>query len=109
LSIPGLVNLLQDLDQAGDGQAGVILRREGLYSSHLTEWRRAREAGALKGLSKKRGRKGKPQNPLQGRVAQLERQLAMTQEKLRKAELILEVQGKVSELLGIDLKSGKDS
>jgi len=103
------LRILQEIDRAGPGGTGAILRREGLYSSHLSEWRKARDAVALGALSKKRGRKAKPVNPLEKKVKQLERELAGTQEKLRKAELILDVQGKVSQLLGIDLESGKDS
>ena len=103
------LRILHEVDQAGPGQVGAILRREGLYSSHLTEWRRARTEGALGALSKKRGRKARPVNPLESKVAQLERELARTREELRKARIILDVQGKVSKLLGIDLASGKDS
>ena len=93
----------------GDGDVGRLLRREGLYSSHLTEWRKARDQGALAALSKKRGRPKKDPNPLAPRVRQLERELAKTQEKLRRAELVIEVQGKVAGLLGLTLSDGKSS
>lgn len=103
------LRILAEVDRASPGQVGVILRREGLYSSHLTDWRRARIEGALRSLSKKRGRKAQPVNPLESKVVELERELAKTREELRKARIILDVQGKVSKLLGIDLESGKDS
>ncbi len=103
------LRVLEELDRAGAGQGGVILRREGLYSSHITEWRRARTKGALGALSKKRGRKAKASNPLQQRVARLERELAQTQDALRKAQIIIEVQGKVAGLLGTSPVDGKNS
>lgn len=103
------LRILEEIDQAGPGETGRILRREGLYSSLLTEWRRSRKAGAMGALAKTRGRKRKPENPLEQRVRQLERELAKAQEDLRRAHIILDVQEKVSKLLGIDLKSEKDS
>jgi len=78
-----------------------------LYSSHLTEWRRARREGSLGALSKKRGRKPKSRNPLAKEVARLEREKEKLQLKLRQAEAVIEIQKKVSELLGIPL-SGND-
>ena len=88
------------------GQIGEVLRREGLYSSHLTNWRKQRDEGVLSGLKpKRRGRKAKPNNPLADEVAQLQRQNRRLKEKLRQAELIIDVQKKVSEMLNIPLKS----
>jgi len=84
------------------GQLGALHRREGLYSSHLTTWRRQREEGLLDALSpKKRGRKKKPKNPLADRVVRLERDNRRLQQKLKQAELIIEAQKKMSEILGI--------
>ncbi len=103
------LRVLEEIDRAGPGEQGAILRREGLYSSHLTEWRRARRRGALGSLAVKRGRKPKPVDAQSKQIAKLERELARTREDLRKAHLILEVQGKVAGLLGIDLQGGKDS
>ncbi|MDP7114431.1 MAG: transposase [Myxococcota bacterium] len=103
------LRVLEELDRAEPGEQGAILRREGLYSSHLTEWRRARRRGALGSLGVKRGPKPKPDGGQAKRIAKLERELARTKEELRRAHLILEVQGKVAGLLGIDLSSGKDS
>jgi transposase len=88
------------------GMLGELLRREGLYSSHLTTWRRQRDEGALAGLTpKRRGRKAKPKNPLADEVARLQRENRRLQEKLRQAELIIDVQKKVSEMLNIPLKT----
>jgi len=103
------LRILEEADQAGPGEVGAILRREGLYSSHLTAWRKARRSGALESLNRKRGRKAKPVNPLDKKVARLERELARTQEQLRQAEVIIEVQGKVAGLLGFSLEDGKSS
>ena len=84
------------------GQIGAVLRREGLYSSHLTTWRRQKEEGLLDALSpKKRGRKKKPTNPLADKVARLEKDNRRLQQKLKQAELIIEAQKKMSEILGI--------
>ena len=84
------------------GQLGALLRREGLYSSHLTTWRRQREEGLLDALSpKKRGRKKKHKNPLAEKVALLERDNRRLQQKLKQAELIIEAQKKMSEILEI--------
>jgi hypothetical protein len=81
------------------GAIGRLLRREGLYASHLTDWRRAREAGALQALQpRKRGPKGRAHDPLAARVVELEREKAALQESLRKAELIISVQKKVAAL-----------
>ena len=93
------------------GEIGALLRREGLYSSHLVEWRRARDQGQLDALaSKRRGPKPDPDRALKRRNAQLERENARLRKKLETAETILEVQGNVSRLLGLTMpKSGSDS
>jgi transposase len=91
------------------GQIGALLRREGLYSSNLTTWRKQREEGLLDALSpKKRGRKEKEKNPLARRVAELERENERLQRKLKKAEIIIEVQKKISEILGIQQEPTED-
>ena len=88
------------------GTLGGLLRREGLYSSHLTTWRRQRDEGALAGLTpKRRGRKAKPKNPLADEVARLQRENQRLKEQLRQAELIIDVQKKVSEMLRIPRKA----
>ena len=87
---------------AQPGQVGALLRREGLYSSHLTTWRRQKEEGLLDALSpKKRGRKKTPRNPLADRASRLEKENRRLQQKLKQAELIIEAQKKMSEILGI--------
>jgi len=88
----------------GPGELGALLRREGLYSSHLTTWRKQREEGALAGLTpKRRGRKANPDAALIAENERLRRQTARLAEKLRQAETIIEVQKKLSEILGIPL------
>ncbi len=94
------------------GEIGALLRREGLYSSHLGKWRQAREAGALEALTpKRRGPKPDPDRALALRNAQLERENARLKKRLETAEVIIDVQRKVSRLLGIEMpeKSGSDS
>ena len=95
--------ILDEVDVCSEpGQVGELLRREGLYSSHLVDWRRLRDAGALAGLAaKKRGRKAKAVDALAARVAELERDKRLLEERLRKAEIIIDVQKKLSRLLGL--------
>ena len=95
------LGILEEVERCTQpGEVGAILRREGLYSSHLSKWRQQREAGALAGLTpKKRGRKPRPVDPQAHRVAELERENARLREKLEKAETIIEVQKKLSQLL----------
>jgi len=79
-----------------------LLRREGLYSSHLSTWRRQREEGLLQGLApKKRGRKKMPIDPSAARIAQLEKETQRLKQQLRRAEIIIDAQKKISEILGI--------
>jgi transposase-like protein len=86
------------------GSLGELLRREGLYSSHLGTWQKQREEGVLAGLSpKRRGRKPKAKNPLADEVARLERENERLRAKLRQAELVIDVQKKVSEMLNLPL------
>jgi transposase len=86
------------------GEIGALLRREGLYSSHLTTWRGQRDQGSLSALAPaKRGRKAKARNPLADEVARLERENRKLQKRLEQAEMIVEFQKKVADLLGIPL------
>ena len=88
------------------GEVGALLRREGLYSSLLSTWRRQREQGALEGLRpKKRGRKAAAQDANTLEVERLRKENERLQRRLDQAELIIDVQKKVSALLGIPLKS----
>jgi len=105
------LRILEEADGCrSPGEIGRLLRREGLYSSHLANWRKARHNGALAGLApKKRGAKPTKRNPLQPKVQALETQVAYLQGELRKARIIMEVQGKVAGLLEINLNNGNDS
>ena len=105
------LRILEEADRCTEpGEVGQLLRREGLYSSHLTAWRKARRNGALRGLaSKKRGAKPKARNPLEPKVRQLEAEVARLEGELHKAHTILDVQEKVAGLLGFSLESGKGS
>jgi len=90
----------------GAGEIGALLRREGLYSSHLVLWRRQREEAAQAQLkARKRGPKAKVQDP---RVKQLERENARLQRQLKRVELLLDIQKKAGEILGIPLKNLDD-
>jgi transposase-like protein len=94
------------------GQLGSLLRREGLYSSNLTTWRKQRDQGLLEVLSpKKRGRKPLARNPLAQEVARLQRDNERLKKKLKKAEIIIDVQKKISQILGIpqDLPEEEES
>ena len=88
----------------GRGEIGALLRREGLYASALTQWRKQRERGELAGLSRKRGPVPKGNNPLADKVRVLERENARLKARAERAEGLVELQKKVSEILGIELK-----
>ena len=90
------------------GAIGRLLRREGLYTSHLTTWRKAARSGSLEALSKKRGRKPE-RHPLEDKVRKLEREKVRLERELHKAHLIIDVQGKVAGLLGLSLEDGTNS
>ena len=99
------LRILADTDRAAEtGGIGAILRREGLYSSALTEWRKQRNAGAFGALvAGKRGPKTGNANPLSAEVASLQRDKARLMLRLTRAEAIIEIQKKVAALLGIPL------
>ena len=86
-------------------ERGALLRREGLYRSHIGKWREQRDGGALAGLTaRKRGRKPtKRQDAVALENAQLRREKAQLERKLKRAELLLEIQKKLSEAMGIPL------
>jgi len=95
------LEILRQTDALADtGEVGALLRREGLYYSHLSCWRRQREEGTLNGLTpKKRGPKPDPDREARQRIAQLEKENRRLGDRLEKAELIIEVQKKFSRLL----------
>ena len=92
------------------GELSALLRREGLYSSHLSAWRAARQRGELAGLAPRaRGPKAKPVDPRDRKLVEQSREIARLQARLERAEGLIEVQKKVSQLLGIPLdRDGKD-
>ena len=96
------LKILEEADECSKpGEIGALLRREGLYSSLLSRWREQRETGALAGLTpKKRGHKPRPVDRQAQRVAELERENARLREQLEKAQTIIDVQKKLSRLLG---------
>ena len=86
------------------GDIGALLRREGLYASHLSTWRRQREAGEIDGLTpKKRGKKPQPRDGRDQKIHSLEAEIAKLRSRAEKAELLVSLQKKVSEILGIAL------
>ena len=88
------------------GELSALLRREGLYSSHLSGWREARRRGELAGLTPRaRGPKTKPVDPREKKLVEQAREIARLQARLERAEGLIEIQKKVSELLGIPLAS----
>ena len=83
------------------GEVGELLRKEGLYAGQVAKWKEEAEEALTGALSKKRGPKPDLEAKAEKRIAQLERECAALQEKLRQAEVIIEVQKKISEILGI--------
>jgi transposase len=91
------------------GELGALLRREGLYTSHLSAWRRARERGEISGLApKKRGRKARQRHERDERIVELERDVQKLKKRAERAEALVEIQKKVSQLLGIQLPSSDE-
>ena len=91
------------------GELGALLRREGLYSSHLTAWRTARNGGGAAALEAKRpGPKPSPRDERDKHIAVLERDKRRLERRLAEAEAIIEIQKKVSLLLGIKLPESDD-
>jgi transposase-like protein len=93
--------ILKEADTcATPGAVGALLRREGLYSSHLVMWRRARARGELTALSpKKRGRKPTPVDPRDRKIAELERQLSEMTGRAQRAEALVDAQKNLAALL----------
>ena len=97
------LKVLREADRCREpGEIGALLRREGLYASHLVTWRAARRRGELTAHKEpRRGRRADPDRALKARIAQLERELERLQAKLQQAEGLIEVQKKLSALLGL--------
>ena len=95
------LRIVEEADRCTErGQIGALLRREGLYSSQLSEWRQLRAKGQLEALSsQRRGRKA--QHPSEVEVARLQRENERLRSRLEQAELIIDVQKKLSQLLGL--------
>ena len=91
------LEILAAYEAAAEGDKGALLRREGLYSSHIVEWRRARDAGALAALTQPRGRKRR--NPQSERVAALEAEKQRLEQELAMARAVMDVQAKLHALL----------
>ena len=86
---------------AKHGELGALLRREGLYSSHLSAWRAARKRGELAGLTpRRRGPQAKVVDPREKKMAELEREIRRLQARLERAEGLIALQKKVAQLLG---------
>jgi transposase len=98
--------ILEEYESCAKGERGALLRREGLYSSHIDGWRKRRDAGVQQALMpKKRGRKTEPSNPLARENAELRRKLARAERSLQQARLIIDIQKKLSEELGLPLQT----
>lgn len=101
--------ILREADRCTEpGKLGALLRREGLYFSHIRDWRAARERAELAGLSpKKRGPKPVPPDPRDKKIAELERENARLKKRAERAEALVELQKKVAALLGTPMDNEK--
>src|SRR5580692_3102119 len=90
------LDVVAEYDAAAAGEKGAVLRREGLYSSHVIEWRRARDAGALAGPARPRGRPAA--DPRDAQIARLQKEKARLEQELAKARFVVEVQAKLHAL-----------
>ena len=98
------LRVLEETDACrAPGEVGAVLRREGLYSSQPTAWRRARREGSLRALAKPRGPQGRRRDPVARENERLRQENARLQRRLAQAQAILEIQKKASEILGIPL------
>jgi len=106
------LDVIAEYDAAAAGEKGAVLRREGLYSSHVTEWRRARDAGALAGAARPPGRPAA--DPRDAQIARLQKEKAKLEQELAKARFVADVQSKLQALLetiseGADTEHGSKS
>jgi transposase len=93
------LRILREYEASEPGAKGALLRREGLYSSHISNWRRQRERGELAGLASRR--RGPKVDERAAEVVRLQRENLRLRQRLQRAELIIEVQKNVSGLLGL--------
>lgn len=91
------LEILAEYDAAPEGEKGALLRREGLYSSHIVQWRRARDAGGLAALAAPRGRKRRDRQA--EKIARLEAEKRRLEQELAKARFVVDVQAKLHPLL----------
>ena len=99
------LKILEEADACTEpGAIAALIRREGLYSSHLSSWRQARRSGALGALKKRRGPKGRRNDSVTQENERLRKENARLQQRLAHVEVILEIQKKASEILGIPLR-----
>ena len=105
------LRILEEADACtGPGEIGALLRREGVYSSYLSRWRRARDQGRLDGLGPaKRGPKPLSDGALAREVPRLQRENERLQARLEQVEAIIDVQKKLSELLGLGSKENESN
>src|SRR5579864_8223506 len=96
------LDVVAEYDAAATGEQGAVLRREGLYSSHVIEWRRARDAGALAGPGRRRGRPAA--DPRDAQIARLRQEKAKLEQELATARFVVDVQAKTAGALGDDLQ-----
>ena len=101
------LRVLQEAERCSKGEIGALLRREGLYSSHLTTWRRQQAAGQLAGLAAKP--RGPKPNPEAEKLKRLRKENERLQRRLQQAEAIIEAQKKLSQLLGLTRMNEEDS
>ena len=100
------LKIVQEADRCTEpGEVGALLRREGLYSSQLTNWRRARDQGQLAALNRKRGRKPDPDADLRYELEKMRKENERLKKRLDKAETIIDVQKKLCTALGLDPKT----
>jgi len=94
--------ILQESDKCQSGELGAFLRREGLYYSNITKWRKQRESGEISSLQpRKRGKKPNPHKPLIQETEKLRRENMRLEKRLHQAEIIIDVQKKLCDLLGL--------
>jgi transposase-like protein len=104
------IKIIRQADACSDSKSlGALLRREGLYASNLTTWRNQRDRGVLTALSpKKRGRKESGSNPLQVENEKLRKENNRLERRLKRAELIIDIQKKAAQILGIPLSTPEE-